>query len=121
MRVPFAYAVRCHDPGTFVMVESDGWQIPLSVMESRTGTAASGAEGHISIAINITGPKTVGLMKRTSVGTVWKVKGPYHNGLLNIQSYDPKALSIGGGKGDFPYAFLEHKRQDNGRNGKFLP
>ena len=109
LRVPFAYAVRCHDPGTFVMVESDGWQIPLSVMESRTGTAASGTEGHISIAINITGPKTVGLIKRTSVGTVWKVKGPYHNGLLNIQSYDPKALSIVAAKGISLMPFLNIK------------
>ncbi len=32
--------------------------------KSRTGTAASGTEGHISIAINITGPKTSGIDER---------------------------------------------------------
>ena len=75
LRVPFAYAVRCHDPGTFVMVESDGWQIPLSVMESldryrRIWSRRAYIHSH---KYNLV-PKTVGLMKGTSVGTVWKVE-----------------------------------------------
>ena len=79
LKVPFGYALACGRLGAFVMVESEGWMVPLSVFQS--AAQGAGGDNRISLAISAAGPKTISLMKQCSAGSLWKVKGPYYNGL----------------------------------------
>ncbi len=117
LEVPFGYALACSRMGTFVMVESGDWNVPLSVFQSAAGGKAG--DNHISLAISVTGPKTINLLKQCSVGTLWNVKGPYYNGLLNSERYNPKALSIVVGKGIALMPFLNQKKYMGGSLANF--
>ena len=88
LKVPFAYSIKCKEKGAFMMVCKDQWQIPISVMESYTVKEEEGLpEGRIKLAINAAGPKTIGLLKRCSAGSVWNVRGPYFTGLVRKEIY----------------------------------
>lgn len=114
LRVPFAYGIKCRSLGAFIMAESAGWQVPLSVMEN-----IEDQEGHICVAINAAGPKTKGLLKSTSVGSVWKVKGPYYSGLVNREVYEPAALSVVMAKGLSLMPFINIKDRIAGNMASF--
>ena len=115
LKVPFAYSMKCREKGTFVMACIDRWQVPLSVLDSYTVSDGGGLpEGRITLAINAAGPKTIGLLKRCSAGSVWQVRGPYFTGLLRKEIYDPKALSVAVGKGIALMPLINMKREIGG-------
>ena len=115
LKVPFAYSTKCREKGAFMMVCKDQWQIPISVIESYTVKEEEGLpEGRIKLAINAAGPKTIGLLKRCSAGSVWNVRGPYFTGLVRKEIYDPKALSIVAAKGIALMPLLNMKQEIGG-------
>lgn len=106
LKVPLAYAAKCREPGSFIIVKANGWQVPVSVMKSYTanedeafGTAEFWESGRIVVAVNAAGPKTIDLLKRCSVGSIWSLRGPYFSGLVRKELFNPKALSIVAAKG----------------------
>ena len=116
LKVPFAYAVKCRQPGSFVMVDSCGWQVPLSVMNSYIAkeefdTEDFGETGRIALAVNAAGPKTIDLLKRCSVGSVWSLRGPYFSGLLRRELFNPRAMSVVVAKGMAVMPMINMRRQ----------
>ncbi|MBS5335014.1 MAG: hypothetical protein DBY08_05905 [Clostridiales bacterium] len=106
LKVPLAYAFKCREPGSFIIVRANGWQVPLSVMKSYTatddeafGTSEFWEAGRIVLAVNAAGPKTIDLLKRCSVGSIWSLRGPYFSGLVRKEIFNPKALSIVAARG----------------------
>lgn len=112
LKVPFAYALKCKELGSFVIVESGEWMVPLSILQSIT--TCQGGDNYISFAIGVSGPKTINLVKQCSVGTNWNLKGPYYNGIINSEKYDRTALSIVVGKGIAFMPFLNQKDKMGG-------
>lgn len=107
LSAPLAYALKCNALGAFVMVMADNWLVPLSVM----GTSAdfSGGEGAVTVAVHAEGPKTISLLKGCSVGSHWQVKGPFFNGIVNSEKYNPEALSVIVAKGMALMPLLNYK------------
>ncbi len=80
LSVPRGLAQRCRALGTYLIVESLGWQIPLSVL--RSTYAESG--GRIEIALQPAGPKSRALLQNGSAP--WHVRGPFYGGLTHLGS-----------------------------------
>ena len=90
IHVPRGFALKCRKAGAFVIAGEDGWTVPLSVMEC----VSAAEESTIAVAVNITGPKTMRLMKRCSAGSLWQLRGPYFSGIVNGEIYGPEKLSV---------------------------
>lgn len=92
LEVPIAYGIKCKDIGAFLMLKWQNWFIPISVLQ----VALDYEEqlGYIDIAINATGPKTIGLLKASVIGQDVTVKGPFYSGLLRKRKIDFKGQTI---------------------------
>ena len=130
LAAPLGFAARCRRMGRFLLVKSGEWFVPLSVMESRLGEGGGGRNelaagsgglngGRVSLAVNMTGPKTEGLLKRTAVGSNWEARGPFAAGLVDAESFDPQALSIVVAKGLALMPLLNVKAQVAGSLASF--
>ncbi len=72
-------AQKCSRPGTYVMAETLGYQIPLSILRCRY----DGGEDWIEIGIQKIGPKSTALLDERK--KVWKLRGPFYGGLENTE------------------------------------
>ena len=105
LSVPRGLAQRCRALGTYIIVESLGWQIPLSILRSsytaRIGQcercedaiqdvaapvsiACAESSGCIEIALQPAGPKSRALLQNGSAP--WHVRGPFYGGLTHLGS-----------------------------------
>ena len=111
LSVPRGLAQRCRTLGTYIIVESLGWQIPLSVLRSTyaAGTASTDIQaasiktdtdlipasafpsaidaaggGQIEIAIQPIGPKSRALLQ--DLTAPWRIRGPFYGGLTALGS-----------------------------------
>lgn len=92
--VPMGFALECSKMGTFLMIDVEGYKIPLSVMKSRVDEPSC-----IKLALYTAGPKTLMLDKSLEKGGKLKVTGPFLNGLVNSEKFDSDKLSLVIGKG----------------------
>ena len=111
LSVPRGLAQRCRTLGAYIIVESLGWQIPLSVLRSTyaAGTASTDIQaasiktdtdlipasafpsaidaaggGQIEIAIQPIGPKSRALLQ--DLTAPWRIRGPFYGGLTALGS-----------------------------------
>lgn len=105
LSVPRGLAQSCRALGTYFIVESLGWQIPLSVLRSTytaksalrgcgdtaiqdTAAPASAAceegSGRIEIALQPAGPKSRALLQNGLAP--WRIRGPFYGGLTHLGS-----------------------------------
>lgn len=76
LSVPLGFAEKCQAPGSYIMAESLGWPMPISVLRCQSH------KGIVEFLIKAAGPKSQALLQQDK----WTVAGPYRNGLLNIAS-----------------------------------
>ena len=95
LETPLGFALKCKKTGTFLMVEQEGFKVPLSVLRSDL----KGDRGYIHLAFYVTGPKTTALDVRSEKGESWNITGPFYNGLTNSEAFDQQNLSLVLGKG----------------------
>lgn len=84
LSVPRGLAQSCRALGTYIIAESLGWQIPLSVLRS-TDTADTAPHDHaagdrIEIALQPAGPKSRALLQDRTAP--WRIRGPFYGGLV---------------------------------------
>lgn len=72
-------AQKCSRPGTYVMAETLGYQIPLSILRCQY----VGEDDWMEIAIQKLGPKSTALLDESK--KVWKLRGPFYGGLENTE------------------------------------
>ncbi|MCI8348427.1 MAG: hypothetical protein HFE74_03195 [Firmicutes bacterium] len=102
--VPMGFALECNKPGTFLMIEAGDYKIPLSVMESKTSK-----DSYVKLAVYLTGPKTFALDKEVEKGSKVNVSGPFLNGLINVEKFDDRKLSLVVAKGIAMMPLLNQK------------
>lgn len=97
LAVPMAYGVKCKELGSFLMVKWKEWFVPLSVLwvEEDFGEQVA----YIHLAVNATGPKTIGLLKEAVAGCEMEIRGPFYGGLTNRNIFDKNAVTIVVAKG----------------------
>lgn len=97
LAVPAGFAQRCSVPGSYVMVESLGCKVPLSVLK------ISAQDGYVEFAVQPAGPKTIEIM-RPGVRE-WEIAGPFEAGLAGAQRlrYDEPLLVVAKGTAIAPY------------------
>lgn len=92
--VPMGFALECRKPGSFLMVDSDGFKTPVSVME-----ASVYPESLVRLTVYIAGPKTAAIDRLAERGGFIELYGPFSNGLINFEKFDRNRLSLVIGKG----------------------
>lgn len=97
LAVPLGFAQRCQAAGSYVMVESLGCKVPLSVLK------ASPQDGYVEFAVQPAGPKTIEIL-RPGVRE-WAISGPFEAGLAGAERlrYDEPLLVIAKGTAIAPY------------------
>lgn len=97
LAVPAGFAQRCSVPGSYVMVESLGCKVPLSVLKT------SAQDGYVEFAVQPAGPKTIEIL-RPGVRE-WEIAGPFEAGLAGAERlrYDEPLLVIAKGTAIAPY------------------
>ena len=98
LEVPAGFAQQCRAAGSFVLAESLGCKVPLSVL--RTGTAA------VELAVQPAGPKTMDLLDPER--SEWEISGPFEAGLSGGHKLrkDEPLLVIAKGTAVAPYVNL---------------
>lgn len=81
LAVPAGFADRCRRPGAYVMAEAMDYRTPVSVLRAERFVPGDFSYGAIELLVKEVGPKTMELGRET----VWKMAGPYYNGLLNTE------------------------------------
>ena len=124
LAVPAGLAEDCRMAGTFLMAEALGWRTPLSVLRIRT----TGRTGQVEVLLKTAGPKTMELLRTAKANEpVWRIAGPYTNGLLNMERKrnlrDWPRLVIARGAAAAPlFHYLEERRQlDNLEDPEEIP
>lgn len=92
LEVPIAYGVKCREMGAFLMLEWNGWFVPISVLHVKLDYKVQRA--YIDLAVNASGPKTIGLLRMAMVGQEIMVKGPFYSGVLGREKFKSKEHSI---------------------------
>ena len=87
-----AFGLKCEEMGAFLMVQWKDWFIPISVL--RVTADFENQLSYIDLAVNASGPKTIGLLKKAIIGEKVVVKGPFYSGLINKESFDKTANTI---------------------------
>jgi len=73
----------CRRPGAYVMAEALGWRTPVSLL--RTGMKKGICR--VEFLLKESGPKTAELARMADEEKVWKLAGPYYNGLLHSEEF----------------------------------
>lgn len=92
VETPLAFALKCKEMGAFLMVGWKNWFIPLSVL--KVFKDLENQVGYVDIAVNATGPKTIGLLKKSIIGDELQIKGPFYSGLVNKEGFKKDANSL---------------------------
>lgn len=74
LSVSLGFAEKCQALGSYVMAESLGWPMPISVLRCQSH------KGIVELLIKAEGPKSQALLQQDK----WNVAGPYRNGLLHL-------------------------------------
>ena len=82
-------AQKCSRPGTYVMAETLGYQIPLSILRCQY----NGKDDWIEIVVQKIGPKSIALLCETKKS--WKLGGPFYGGLENTEILDISGFQRG--------------------------
>ena len=97
LEVPAGFAQRCQVTGSYIMVESLGCKVPLSVLR------ASVQECFVEFAVQPAGPKTIEILRS---GTCeWDISGSFEAGLVGAERlrYDEPLLVVAKGTAIAPY------------------
>lgn len=92
LKVPMAYGMKCKELGAFLMIKWKDWFLPISVLSVEMDYEEK--QGYLSLAVNASGPKTIGVLKQAVIGESMTVKGPFFSGILNKEKFKGNALSI---------------------------
>lgn len=92
LKVPLAYGMKCKELGTFLMIKWKEWFLPISVLSVEMDYEEK--LGYLSLAVNASGPKTIGVLKQAVIGESLTVKGPFFSGVINKEKFKENALSI---------------------------
>ena len=92
LEVPLPYGIRCKELGAFLMIRWKEWFLPISVL--KVDVDYKGQRSFVDLAINATGPKTIGLLKESVIGGGAIIKGPFYSGVLGREMFDKRADSI---------------------------
>lgn len=92
IETPIAFALKCMELGAFLMLNWKNWFVPISVLQVELDY--ENQVGHIDLAVNATGPKTIGLLKSSIVGQDLMVKGPFYSGVLGKNNFANNAESL---------------------------
>ena len=102
LSVPAGFAQRCQAAGSYVMVESLGCKVPLSVLRAcvRPGERA---DSSIELAVQPVGPKTIEILQDGA--RQWEISGPFEVGLAGAEKlrYDEPLLVVAKGTAVAPY------------------
>lgn len=103
LKVPAGFAQKCQSAGSYIMVNSLGYKVPLSVLCSTVFSGEGGSEGYIELAIQPAGPKTLELFRPDN--ECWIISGPFAAGLVNVESldYTKPVLVVAKGTAAAPY------------------
>ena len=109
LQVPAGFAQKCRAAGSYIMVNSLEYKIPLSVLRSTVFTGESSSEGYIELAIQPAGPKTLELFRPGSA--YWIISGPFAAGLVNVEKLDyaRPVLVVGKGTALAPYTNISSR------------
>ena len=94
LETSMGFALECSKLGAFLMIDSDGYKVPLSVMEAKTGKYS-----YVKAAMYVEGPKTELLDRRLEKDNKIKVTGPFVSGVIHKEQFDIKRLTVIIGKG----------------------
>ncbi len=97
LETPLGFGLKCKEMGAFLMVEWKRWFIPISVL--RVTEDFKRQLSYVELAVNATGPKTIGLLKKSIIGQDITIKGPFYSGLLNKNRFKRDAMNIVVAKG----------------------
>lgn len=92
IETPIAFGLKCEGMGSFLMLKWKEWFVPISVLRVRLDYETQ--LSYIELAVNATGPKTIGILKSAMVGKKVCVKGPFYSGLCNVDSFRKEAPSL---------------------------
>ena len=92
IETPIAFALKSRELGAFLMLNWKSWFVPISVL--RVTLEYENQVGYIDLAVNATGPKTIGLLKASVVGQELMVKGPFYSGVLGRKVFQKNVESI---------------------------
>ncbi|MBR5229489.1 MAG: hypothetical protein IKW01_01430 [Firmicutes bacterium] len=101
LKVSTGFAQKCREPGSYIMVKSLEYKVPLSVL--RTAVKGGAGESFVELAIQPAGPKTKKLFMPGKA--CWEIGGPLCAGLTNVEKLDfsrPVSV-IGKGTAITPY------------------
>ncbi|MBQ4649618.1 MAG: hypothetical protein IJB73_02830 [Firmicutes bacterium] len=110
LQVPAGFAQKCQAAGSYIMVTSLGYKVPLSVLRSEV--FCENGSGFIELAVQPAGPKTMELFRPG--GDCWTVSGPFAAGLLNIEKLDFGKPVLVIGKGTAAAPFINIRSRLNG-------
>lgn len=115
VKVNRGLAEKCRFLGTFVMAEALGYKTPLSVLSVKK----EGENWTLHFAVKPAGPKTFQLLRKDC--SSWRLTGPFYNGLMNRQLYDPEKedFVIGKGTAVAPYLCAADKDRERQKNTEF--
>lgn len=97
LEVPLAYGMKCKELGAFLMIKWKSWFVPISVLCVEMDYKEKC--GYLSVAINASGPKSIGVLKQAVIGESLTIKGPFFSGIINKEKFKENALSIVVAKG----------------------
>lgn len=102
LAVPAGFAQRCRVPGSYVLVESLGCKVPLSVLRSRV-RPGDDKGGFVEFAVQPAGPKTIDILRPDT--EEWLVSGPFEAGLCGAGRLRPEKplLVVAKGTAIAPY------------------
>lgn len=92
LETPLGFGLKCKEMGAFLMLKWQNWFVPISII--RVLEDFNNQNSYVDVAINVEGPKTIGLLKTAMVGHELVIKGPFFSGLVNKDSYGKNANNI---------------------------
>lgn len=120
LEVPPGAGQACRAAGSFVMVESLGHWMPLSVLKAELDMEAR--RGFVELAVQPAGPKSGMLIGNPEDETpkTMKIRGPYVNGLLNKERLNKDEPLLVVAKGTAAAPFVNIKDNFNRENVKVM-